>query len=489
MGYLVLLDIVVLCLCASANFEVVKGRTFLSPTSAPVSLWAPKQAPLPPPSSGAVQATGNAESRPEKSMEGSPAPTEILEESHHTTNVILLIIIIVPAVVGLIMISSIFIWMCIKARSSASSSQAKALGRNADPDISDAYKSMALGPLMNRFNSLRVSKRKGFATPIEYSILQAATNNFSSDNIIGEGGFGCVYKARFDDDSFAAVKKLDEGSKQAEHEFQNEVELMSKIRHPNLVSLLGFCTQEKTRLLVYELMQNGSLEDQLHGPLRGSALTWYLRMKIALDSARGLEHLHEHCHPSVIHRDFKSSNILLDASFNAKLSDFGLSITADGCAGHNVELLGTFGYVAPEYLLEGRLTEKSDVYAFGVVLLELLIGKRPIDKSEPQEYQSLVSWAMPQLRDRNKLPSIVDPVIKDTMNLKHLYQVAAIAVLCVQPEPSYRPLIADVVHSLIPLVPVELGGTLRVADAPNAVEMKTFDSSHSSTITAMNSKL
>ncbi|KAH9296796.1 hypothetical protein KI387_028478 [Taxus chinensis] len=477
-------------MCVSTKFEIVKGRTFLVPASAPVSLLTPHQSPVPSSSSPVFQAKGNAESRPDNSIEtmpeNSPAPAAMVKESRHINKEILMAIILVPVVIGLIMIFSICTWLYRRVHSSASPSQAKTVRRNADPDISDVYLSMTLGPLMNRLNSLRVSKKKGFATSIEYSILQTATNSFSSDNIIGDGGFGCVYKARFDDDSFAAVKKLDEGGKQAEHEFQNEVDLMSKIRHPNLVSLLGFCTHEKTRLLVYELMQNGSLEDQLHGPLRGSALTWYLRMKIALDSARGLEHLHEHCHPSVIHRDFKSSNILLDASFNAKLSDFGLAVTAAGCAGINVELLGTLGYVAPEYLLEGKLTEKSDVYAFGIVLLELIIGRKPIDKSLPTEFQSLVSWAMPQLKDRTKLPSIVDPTIKDTMNLKHLYQVAAIAVLCVQPEPSYRPLIADVVHSLIPLVPVELGGTLRVADAPSIVEMKSFETSNSTTKIVMN---
>lgn len=123
----------------------------------------------------------------------------------------------------------------------------------------------------------------------------------------------------------------------------------------------------------------------------------------------------------------------------------------------------TLGYVAPEYLLDGKLTDKSDVYAFGVVLLELLLGRKPVEKLAPAQCQSIVTWAMPQLTDRSKLPKIVDPAIKDTMDMKHLYQVAAVAVLCVQPEPSYRPLITDVLHSLIPLVPVELGGTLRAA--------------------------
>jgi serine/threonine protein kinase len=158
----------------------------------------------------------------------------------------------------------------------------------------------------------------------------------------------------------------------------------------------------------------------------------------------------------------KSSNILLDSSFNAKISDFGLAVSLDEHGKNNIKLSGTLGYVAPEYLLDGKLTDKSDVYAFGVVLLELLLGRRPVEKLTPAQCQSLVTWAMPQLTDRSKLPNIVDAVIKDTMDLKHLYQVAAMAVLCVQPEPSYRPLITDVLHSLVPLVPVELGGTLRL---------------------------
>ncbi|XP_048332555.2 probable receptor-like protein kinase At1g80640 isoform X3 [Ziziphus jujuba] len=337
------------------------------------------------------------------------------------------------------------------------------------PQSSDAEKGLTLGPFLGRFNSIKMFGKKGSVSLVDYKILEKATNNFLESNILGEGGFGCVYKARMEDNLLVAVKKLDCGSQDAVREFENEVDLLSKIQHPNIISLLGCCTHCDTGFIVYELMHNGSLETQLHGPSRGSALTWHMRMKIALDAARGLEYLHEHCRPPVIHRDLKSSNILLDANFNAKLSDFGLAV-ADGAHKNNIKLSGTLGYVAPEYLLDGKLTDKSDVYAFGVVLLELLLGRRPVEKLARSQCQSIVTWAMPQLTDRSKLPNIVDPVIKDTMDLKHLYQVAAVAVLCVQPEPSYRPLITDVLHSLVPLVPVELGGTLRVTQTAPSVD-------------------
>ncbi|XP_009764253.1 probable receptor-like protein kinase At1g80640 [Nicotiana sylvestris] len=330
---------------------------------------------------------------------------------------------------------------------------------------SGGVKGIALGPVMCKFNSLKStysSKKTTSVCLMEYKTLESATNNFQESEILGEGGFGCVYKAKLEDNLYVAVKKLEGGTQDAIKEFETEVELLSQIQHPNIISLLGYCIHGDTRLLVYELMQNGSLESQLHGPSRGSALTWHHRMKIALDAARALEYLHEHCNPPVIHRDLKSSNILLDSNFNAKLSDFGLAVLGGAQNKNNIKLSGTLGYVAPEYLLDGKLTDKSDVYAFGVVLLELLLGRRPVEKLAPAQCQSIVTWAMPQLTDRSKLPNIVDPVIKDTMDLKHLYQVAAVAVLCVQPEPSYRPLITDVLHSLIPLVPVELGGTFRV---------------------------
>ncbi|GAA0173999.1 hypothetical protein LIER_27484 [Lithospermum erythrorhizon] len=331
-------------------------------------------------------------------------------------------------------------------------------------ETSDASKGLVLSPFLSKLASFKPGGKKGSAAAIEYQLLIAATNNFHKGNILGEGGLGCVYKAQFNDKFHAAVKKLHGAGQDTEREFQNEVDLLSKIRHRNVVSLLGYCIHNEMRFLVYEIMPNGSLDSYLHGPSRGRSLTWHLRMKIALDIARGLEYLHEHCNPTVIHRDLKSSNILLDSNFNAKLSDFGLSITAGNLEKSNIKVSGTLGYVAPEYILDGKLTDKSDVYAFGVVLLELLFGRRPVEKVAEAQRQSLVTWAMPLLKDRSKLPNVVDPVIKNAMDLKHLYQVAAVAVLCVQTEPSYRPLITDVLHSFIPLVPVELGGSLKVSD-------------------------
>ncbi|WVZ77615.1 hypothetical protein U9M48_025464 [Paspalum notatum var. saurae] len=329
---------------------------------------------------------------------------------------------------------------------------------------------MALAPMLNSFNSYKTSK-KSAAAMMDYAALEAATGKFSESNVLGVGGFGSVYKANFDGGFAAAVKRLGGGAQDCEKEFENELDLLGKIRHPNIVSLVGFCIHEVNRFIVYELMENGSLDSQLHGPSHGSALSWHIRMKIALDTARGLEYLHEHCNPPIIHRDLKSSNILLDPEFNAKISDFGLAVTSGNHSKGSIKLSGTMGYVAPEYLLDGKLTEKSDVYAFGVVLLELLLGRKPVEKMAQSQCQSIVTWAMPQLTDRSKLPNIIDPMIKNTMDLKHLYQVAAVAVLCVQPEPSYRPLITDVLHSLVPLVPMELGGTLRISpDSPYATQ-------------------
>ncbi|KAG8379749.1 hypothetical protein BUALT_Bualt07G0121700 [Buddleja alternifolia] len=388
----------------------------------------------------------------------SPEVAEVKVVHHQDLNKKILIALVVSSSLlgGILLLLSCFsLYRHIKLRKN----NAKSLQN------SDAVKGISFGPILDKFGSLRSSGKKGSIAAIEYPLLVAATNNFDEANTLGEGGLGRVYKAHFNDNFHAAVKKICAGGQEAEREFENEVELLSKIQHQNVVSLLGYCIHGEGRFLVYEMMENGSLEFHLHGPCHRSTLSWHLRMKIALDVARGLEYLHERCNPPMIHRDIKSSNILLDSNFNAKLSDFGLAIMGGNSNKNDIKLSGTLGYVAPEYLLDGKLTDKSDVYAFGVVLLELLMGRKPVERVAETQCESIVTWAMPQLTDRSKLPNIVDPAIRNTMDLKHLYQVAAIAVLCVQPEPSYRPLITDVLHSFIPLVPVELGGSLRVTDS------------------------
>ncbi|CAI0461141.1 unnamed protein product [Linum tenue] len=252
---------------------------------------------------------------------------------------------------------------------------------------------------------------------------------------------------------------MDQEGKQGEEEFEVEVvELLSRLHSPYLLALLGYCSDNNRKLLVYNFMANGGLQEHLY-PLPGSNATyrkldWETRLRIALDAAKGLEYLHEHVSPPVIHRDFKSSNILLDKTFHAKVSDFGLAKLGPERAGGHVStrVLGTQGYVAPEYALTGHLTTKSDVYSYGVVLLELLTGRVPVDMKRPPGEGVLVSWALPSLTDREKVIQIMDPALEGQYSMKEVVQVAAIAAMCVQPEADYRPLMADVVQSLVPLV-------------------------------------
>jgi serine/threonine protein kinase len=245
----------------------------------------------------------------------------------------------------------------------------------------DSVKSVTTKPTVHKIDSVR----KGTIPVYEYQLLESATNKFSDSNVLSRGGRGCLYRACLDEKSSVTVKKLDGGGEtDIEKQFETEVDWLAKIRHQNIVSLLGFCVYRQTSCIVYELMQNGSLESQLHGPSQGSGLTWQLRMKIAVDIARGLEYLHEHCHPPVVHRDLKSSSILLDSDFNAKISDFGFATVLTT---QNKNLI----HKASEDLLDGKVTDKNDVYSFGVILLELLLGKKSVEKpsSEPE---SIVTW-------------------------------------------------------------------------------------------------
>ncbi|KAG5141129.1 hypothetical protein JHK84_034897 [Glycine max] len=307
------------------------------------------------------------------------------------------------------------------------------------------------------FANLQVVAEKGLQV-FTFKQLHSATGGFSKSNVIGHGGFGLVYRGVLNDGRKVAIKFMDQAGKQGEEEFKVEVELLSRLHSPYLLALLGYCSDSNHKLLVYEFMANGGLQEHLY-PVSNSIimpvkLDWETRLRIALEAAKGLEYLHEHVSPPVIHRDFKSSNILLDKKFHAKVSDFGLAkLGPDRAGGHvSTRVLGTQGYVAPEYALTGHLTTKSDVYSYGVVLLELLTGRVPVDMKRPPGEGVLVSWALPLLTDREKVVKIMDPSLEGQYSMKEVVQVAAIAAMCVQPEADYRPLMADVVQSLVPLV-------------------------------------
>ncbi|XVF32219.1 hypothetical protein REPUB_Repub17cG0062600 [Reevesia pubescens] len=282
--------------------------------------------------------------------------------------------------------------------------------------------------------------------------LATATKNFRQECLIGEGGFGRVYKGKLEKTGqVVAVKQLDRNGFQGNREFLVEVLMLSLLHHPNLVNLTGYCADGDQRLLVYEYMPLGSLEDHLLD-LRPDQkpLDWYARMKIALDAAKGLEYLHDKANPPVIYRDLKSSNILLDKEFNAKLSDFGLAkLGPTGDKTHvSSRVMGTYGYCAPEYQRTGKLTVKSDVYSFGVVLLELITGRRAIDTTRPNKEQNLVAWAEPKFKKPSRFPQLADPLLKEDFPVRGLHQAVAVAAMCLQEEAVVRPLISDVVTAL-----------------------------------------
>ncbi|KAI3859613.1 hypothetical protein MKX03_007632 [Papaver bracteatum] len=288
-----------------------------------------------------------------------------------------------------------------------------------------------------------------------YLEMKIATKNFRPDQILGEGGFGIVYRGLIDEtvrqgikSTQVAIKQLNPEGFQGDREWLAEVNYLGQLSHPNLVKLIGFCCEDEHRLLVYEFMACGSLEKHL---FRKVCLTmpWSIRMKIALDAAKGLAFLHGAERP-VIYRDFKTSNILLDEDYNAKLSDFGLA--KDGPMGDqthvSTRVMGTYGYAAPEYVMTGHLTARSDVYGYGVVLLELLIGRRAMDKSRPSREHNLVEWARPLLIHSKKLVRILDPRMEGQYSPRVAQKVANLAYQCLSQNPKGRPMMSQVVELL-----------------------------------------
>ncbi|KAG5243600.1 kinase family protein [Salix suchowensis] len=282
--------------------------------------------------------------------------------------------------------------------------------------------------------------------------LATATKHFRSECLLGEGGFGRVYKGYMEStNQVVAIKQLNRNGLQGNREFLVEVLMLSLLHHPNLVNLIGYCADGDQRLLVYEYMPLGSLEDHLLEISPGKKrLDWNTRMKIAAGAAKGLEHLHDKASPPVIYRDLKCSNILLGEGYHPKLSDFGLAKL--GPVGDNTHVstrvMGTYGYCAPEYAMTGQLTLKSDVYSFGVVLLEIITGRKAIDNSKATAEQNLVAWARPLFKDRNKFSDMADPMLQGQYPSRGLYQALAVAAMCVHEQPNMRPVIADVVTAL-----------------------------------------
>ncbi|OAY59754.1 receptor-like kinase TMK4 [Manihot esculenta] len=299
---------------------------------------------------------------------------------------------------------------------------------------------------------------EGGNVAVSIEVLRQVTNNFSENNIIGRGGFGVVYRGELHDGTKIAVKRMEAtvmGTK-GMNEFQAEIAVLSKVRHRHLVALLGYCVNGNERLLVYEFMPRGTLGDhlfdwQVHGY---APLTWKQRVTIALDVARGVEYLHSLAQQSFIHRDLKPSNILLGDDMRAKVADFGLVRNApDGKYSVETRLAGTFGYLAPEYAATGRVTTKVDVYAFGVVLMEILTGRKALDDTMPDEKAHLVTWFRRVLINKESIPKAIDQTINlDEETLASIYKVAELAGHCTSREPYQRPDMGHAVNVLGPLV-------------------------------------
>ncbi|KAK4266005.1 hypothetical protein QN277_026983 [Acacia crassicarpa] len=279
--------------------------------------------------------------------------------------------------------------------------------------------------------------------------LELATNRFSRDNVIGEGGYGIVYRGQLINGNPVAVKKILNNVGQAEKEFRVEVEAIGHVRHKNLVRLLGYCIEGTHRLLVYEYVNNGNLEQWLHGAMQKHGyLTWDARMKILLGTAKGLAYLHEAIDPKVVHRDIKSSNILIDDDFNAKISDFGLAkLIGSGKSHITTRVMGTFGYVAPEYANSGLLNEKSDVYSFGVLLLEAITGRDPVDYGRPADEVNLVDW-LKMMVGNKRSEEVVDPKLETRPSTSALKRVLLTSLRCVDPDAGKRPKMSQVVRML-----------------------------------------
>ncbi|XP_076945782.1 PTI1-like tyrosine-protein kinase At3g15890 [Bidens hawaiensis] len=279
--------------------------------------------------------------------------------------------------------------------------------------------------------------------------LHSATNGFSEDNKLGEGGFGSVFWGKTSDGLQIAVKQLKSMNLKAEMEFAVEVEVLGRVRHKNLLGLRGYCASAEQRLIVYDYMPNLSLLSHLHGQFAAEVqLDWKKRMKIAIGSAEGLLYLHHEVTPHIIHRDIKASNVLLDSNFEPLVADFGFAkLIPDGVSHMTTRVKGTLGYLAPEYAMWGKVSESCDVYSFGILLLELVTGRKPIEKLPGGVKRTITEWAEPYI-EKGRFRDLADPKLRGNFDEDRLKQFINAAALCVQSEPERRPNMKEVVRLL-----------------------------------------
>ncbi|XP_031126593.1 putative receptor-like protein kinase At4g00960 [Ipomoea triloba] len=364
-----------------------------------------------------------------------PAPPTISRPppgNHGSSSAKVIIAIVVP-VIGIILLLIAVLYFLMRIRNSKK--------QNTELQTTDEIS----GSVHAGGNSNEESLQYDFAS------IQLITNVFSPDNKIGEGGYGSVYKGMLPSGQEVAIKRLSRNSGQGEKEFRNEVEVVAKLQHKNLVKLLGYCSKRDEKILIYEFVPNGSLDYFLFDPEKQHVLEWSKRYKIIRGIARGLLYLHEDSRLRIIHCDLKTSNILLDVNMDPKIADFGMAKTfgIDQIQGNTSRIVGTYGYMSPEYAMHGEFSVKSDVFSFGVMVIEIITGKKNRNTCQTtNRAQDLLSYAWEQWRDGTPL-EILDPVLaKSSYTVNEVIHCLHIGLLCVQEDADERPTMEDVVLML-----------------------------------------